>query len=129
VIFPIENYLTGFFFKKYFYIIGLKGFVMNTTKIIKEVSLEEFKEIISKYKDNIVVNPHAFDHLSDAQRKVFKEQNLIDALLKENPRGIGLQRNGRYAAFYRRNWGFLRIILEIKDPKLEITTYKHRNYA
>lgn len=34
-----------------------------------------------------------------------------------------MQRNGRYAAFYRRNWGFLRIILEIKDPKLEIITF------
>lgn len=97
--------------------------VMNTTKIVKEVNLEDFKEIISKYKDNTYVNPHALDHLSDAQRKVFKEQGLIDALLKENPRGVGLQRNGRYAAFYRRNWGFLRIILEIKDPKLEIITF------
>lgn len=96
---------------------------MNTTKIIKEVSLEEFKDILSKYKDNIYINSHAFDHLSDAQRKLFKEQELIDALLKENPRGIGLQRNGRYAAFFRRNWGFLRIILEIKDPKLEIITF------
>lgn len=96
---------------------------MNTTKIIKEVTLEEFKDIISKYKDNIILNPHALDHLSDAQRKLFKEQSLIDALLKENARGVGLQRNGRYAVFYRRNWGFLRIILEIKDPKLEITTF------
>ncbi len=96
---------------------------MNTTKIIKEVNLEDFKEIIFKYKDNVYVNPHALDHLSDAQRKVFKKQSLIDALLKESPRGVGLQRNGRYTAFYRRNWGFLRIILEVKDPKLEIITF------
>ncbi len=96
---------------------------MNTTKIIKEVNLGDFKKIISKYKDNIYANPHALDHLSDAQRKVFKEQGLIDTILKENPRGVGLQRNGRYAAFYRRNWGFLRVILEIKDPKLEIITF------
>ena len=96
---------------------------MNTTKIIEEVSVHQFKSIISKYKSNIYANLHAFDHLSDAQRKVFKEQELIDTLLKENPRGVGLQRNGRYAAFYRRNWGFLRIILEIKEPKLEIITF------
>lgn len=96
---------------------------MNSTKIVKEVNLEDFKEVLSKYKGNIYVNPHAIDHLSDAQRKVFKEQGLIDTVLKENPRGVGLQRNGRYAAFYRRNWGFLRIILEIKDPKLEIITF------
>ena len=85
---------------------------MNTTKIIEEVPLEKFKDIISKYKSNIAVNPHALDHLSDAQRKIFKEQELIDTLLKESPKGVGVQRNGRYAAFYRRSWGFLRIILE-----------------
>ena len=96
---------------------------MNTTKIIKEVSLEEFKDIISKYKGKIEINPHALDHLSYAQRKLFKEQELIDTILKENPRGVGVQRNGRYAAFYRRNWGFLKIILDIKDPKLEIITF------
>lgn len=96
---------------------------MNTTKIIKEVSLEEFKEIISKYGSSVHINPHALDHLSDAQRKIFKEQELADTLFKESPRGVGLQRNGRYAAFYRRKWGFLRIILEIKEPKLEIITF------
>ena len=96
---------------------------MNTTKIIKKVSLEDFKDIISKYKSNIILNPHALDHLSDAQRKVFKEQDLLDTLFKENPRGVGLQLNGRYAVFYRRNWGFLRVILEIKYTKLEIITF------
>ncbi len=96
---------------------------MNTTKIIKKVSLEDFKDIISKYKSNIILNPHALDHLSDAQRKVFKEQDLLDTLFKENPRGVGLQLNGRYAIFYRRNWGFLRVILEIKYTKLEIITF------
>jgi len=103
--------------------VQLSRFIMNTTKIVKEVTLEEFKEIISKNTNSMVINPHVIDHLSDAQRKIFKEHSLIDALLKENPRGIGLQRNGRYAAFYRRNWGFLRIILEIKYPKLEIITF------
>ncbi len=96
---------------------------MSTTKIIKEVDLEEFKEIILKYKNNIDVNPHALDHLSEAQRKLFKEEELISTLLRENPRGVGLQQNGRYAAFFKRNWGFLRIILEIKEPKLEIITF------
>ena len=96
---------------------------MNTTKIIEVVSVHQFRSILSKYKSDIYTNLHAFDHLSNAQRKVFKEQELIDTLLRENPRGVGLQRNGRYAVFYRRNWGFLRIILEIKEPKLEIITF------
>ena len=32
---------------------------MNTAKIIKEVGLNEFKELISKFKDNIYINSHA----------------------------------------------------------------------
>ena len=96
---------------------------MNTTKIIREVSLEEFNELILEYKDRIIVNPHALDHLSDSQRKLYKERDLFDPLLRENPRGVGFQKNERYAAFYRRNFGFLKIILEVKEQKLEIITF------
>lgn len=96
---------------------------MSTTKIIKEVSIIQFKRIISKYKSNIYINPHALDHLSDAQRKVFKKEELKNVLLMENPRGVGLQRNGRYAAFFRRKEGYTRIIFEIKGSKLEIITF------
>ena len=46
---------------------------MNTTKIIESIDLTRFKEIISRYESKINVGPHALDHLSDAQRKLFKE--------------------------------------------------------
>ncbi|MFX1453074.1 MAG: hypothetical protein ACFFCM_19725 [Promethearchaeota archaeon] len=96
---------------------------MNTTKIIESIDVARFKRIVNKYKSNTYISPHAFDHFSDAQRKVFKEEELINTLLKENPRGIGLQRNGRYAVFYRRKWGFLRIIFALKKERLEIITF------
>ena len=96
---------------------------MNTTKIIESISIPRFKQIISDYKSKIKISPHALDHLSDSQRKVFKDEDLINPLLKENPRGVGLQRNGRYAAFFRRKEGFLRIIFEVKTDKLEIITF------
>ena len=96
---------------------------MNTTKLIEEISKARFVAILNKYKKKIVASPHALDHLSDAQRKVYKESDLINTLTKESPRGIGLQRNGRYAAFFRRKQGFIRIIFEIKHPKLEIITF------
>ena len=101
---------------------------MNTTKIIESVSVHRFKQIISKYKPKIKVSLHAFDHLSDAQRKVFKEGDLINSLTRENPRGIGLQRNGRYAVFFRRKEGFLRIICEVKKDRLEIITFINTEY-
>lgn len=101
---------------------------MNTTKIIESVSIQRFKDILSKYKSKIKVGPHAFDHLSDAQRKLFKEEDLIRILTRENPRGIGLQRNGRYAAFFRRKEDFLRIIFEVKKDRLEIITFINTDY-
>ena len=101
---------------------------MNTTRIIKEFDKSKFKSIIKKYKNNIYVSPHALDHLSNAQRKLFKEDELKDIIIKENPRGIGLQKNGRYSAFYKRKEGFMRIILEIKYPKLEIITFTITDY-
>ena len=101
---------------------------MNTAKIIEEVSKTQFKQIIMRYKNNLYLSPHALDHLSDAQRKLFKEDELKNIIIKENSRGIGLQKNGRYSAFYRRKDGFMRIILEIKHPKLEIITYTVTDY-
>src|SRR3990167_8110962 len=102
---------------------------MNTTKIIESVSLSRFKEIISIYKSKTKVSPHVLDHLSDSQRKVFKEEYLIATLTRENPRGVGLQRNGRYAAFFRRKEGFLRIIFELKNDQLEIITFINTDYV
>lgn len=96
---------------------------MNTTKIIEAVSTNGFKQILSNYKNKIKVSPHALDHLSDAQRKVFKEEELVGILAKETPKGVGLQRNGRYAAFFRKKWGYIRIILELKEDRLEIITF------
>ena len=96
---------------------------MNTTKIIEVVSSHRFKQILSNYKNKIKVGPHAVDHLSDAQRKVFKEEELIGILTKEPPRGVGLQRNGRYAAFFRKKEGYIWIILELKEDRLEIITF------
>ena len=55
---------------------------MDTTKIIKEIDSAEFRDIISKYSSNIVVNPHALDHISDGQRKIFDVHELIDPLLR-----------------------------------------------
>ena len=86
---------------------------MNTTKIIEEVSKEDFKEIVVKYSSKINVSSHAFDHLNMAQRNIFKDETLKDMIIKENPQSIGLQKNGRYAVFYKRKEGFTKLICEI----------------
>ena len=96
---------------------------MGTNKIIKEISLGEFKELLVSYTDKMVVGRHTLDHLSNAQRKIFKEEELVNPLMKETPQGVGLQANGRYSAFFRRKEGYLRIIFEAKKEKLEIITF------
>jgi len=95
---------------------------VNTTRIIEEFDISEFIEIVDKYKSRISVSLHALDHLSDSQRRLFNIDELVVPLLKERPCGVGLQLNGRFAVFYKRNWGFLKIILSI-GSRLDIITF------
>ena len=93
---------------------------MSATRIIKEIDYLLFKEQIEN--KNVIVNPHALFRLSEAQRKVYKEDELIETLSKEKPIFIGLQQNNRYAAFYSRKLGFLRIMFSI-GKEIEIITF------
>ena len=96
---------------------------MRSTIIIKEISYQDFKELVKPYLSYIFVSPHALDRLSDTQRKMFTQEQLIYPLLHETLRFIGRQENGRYALFFRRPYGFLRIVIAIKIDKLEIVTF------
>lgn len=96
---------------------------MNTTKIIESVSKTDWADILQTYKSKIYVSSHAFEHLNKAQRKVFKEKDLIDTITNEKPAGVGLQRNRRYAVFFKRDKYYLRIICIVKEHKLEIITF------
>ncbi len=92
-----------------------------STRAIEEVDRIRFKDITSN--KCIEVSPHTIDHLSDAQRKVFKEEELIYMLKRENPRKIFLQKNGRYASYYRKSDGYRKLILEIEDSKIIIVSF------
>ena len=92
-----------------------------TTKPTKELTGEEFKDLLDGLL--IEVSPHALDHLSEGQRKVFKERELKDMILKENPRKTYLQENFRYSAYFRRSDGFRRLIIELDNNKAVIVTF------
>ena len=100
----------------------LELFAMDifTTKPVEEISKREFKSIIRGKE--IIISPHAFNHLSERQRKVFKVEELMSMLKREIPRKIYLQLNGRYAAYYRKSDGYRKLILEITD-KVAIVTF------
>jgi hypothetical protein len=82
-----------------------------TTKPIKELSRIEFQELLSNKR--FVISFHASDHLSSEQRKVFKGRELVDMIRKEKPRKIYLQKNGRYAACYRRKYGYRKVLTNV----------------
>ena len=92
---------------------------MSSTRLIKRVSEEEYKELIGR---DIRVGHHALFRLSESQRNLYKADTLIEILRRERPCFVGLQHNGRCAAFFKRKGGYLRIIFEVSSC-LEITTF------
>ena len=96
---------------------------MNTTRIVKEISQDEYYDVILWYKDKIVVSSHALDVLSLSQRRTFKPEDLISMLLNDKPSGIGLQKNGNYAVYFKTGDGFRKIIISVKSMRLEIVTF------
>ncbi|MBI2581240.1 hypothetical protein HYV85_05560 [Candidatus Woesearchaeota archaeon] len=92
-----------------------------TTKPIEEKEHQEFKSLLKDKK--VEVSPHALDHLSLQQRKVFKEDELISMAERETPRRAYLQANGRYSAYYRKEDGYRRLIFDIEMQKAVIITF------
>lgn len=92
-----------------------------TTQPIEEIDKLRYKKIIAN-KD-IVVSSHALDHLSERQRKVFKEEDLLKMLENEEPRKTYLQKNSRLAVFFRRADGYRKLIIEVEDDKITIVTF------
>ena len=94
---------------------------MAETRIIKEVSYTEFRELIDKHK--IKVSPHAYFRLNEMQRKVYKDDDLIEMLTEEKPAFIGIQNNKNYAAFFSKKQGYLRLMLKVTNENIEIVTF------
>ncbi|MGM5485533.1 MAG: hypothetical protein ACQEP1_06720, partial [Nanobdellota archaeon] len=65
---------------------------IHTTKPIRELNHSEYLEMISGKGINITTQ--ALDRLSDKQRKIFKEEELINMLGRDNPKKVYLQKNG-----------------------------------
>jgi hypothetical protein len=92
-----------------------------STKPVTEISTEEFQYLI-KGKE-VIISPHAIWHLSNHQRKVFNVDELINIVLRETPRKVYLQENGRYAVYYRKSDGYRKIIIEIRSDKTIVVTF------
>ncbi len=94
---------------------------LYTTRPVRELGEQEFRDIIGKKP--VVLSPHALDHISMAQRKVFKDEDLINLVRKETPRKAYLQENGNYAAYYRTPDGYRKLIITNEKEKITIVTF------
>ena len=94
---------------------------MGSTKIIRKIDKAEFREWVSERE--VKSGTKALFRLSEGQRNLFKEEELVRILKREDPVLIGEQKNGRYAAIYRRKEGFMRIVFGLKENSLEIVTF------
>ncbi len=93
----------------------------NTTRRIKEINLLSFREIL--FNKIITVSDHCLDHLSIGQRKLFKQEDVINTVNRETPRKIFLQANGRYSLYYRKRKYYLKLIIQIEQDKAVIVSF------
>ncbi len=100
---------------------------MSENEIVEIISKEQFAQIVKKHFETMDVSPHALFRVSEAQRKIYKPEMLKNVLKKEKPKLIGLQKNGRYCAFFRRKNHFIKIIFFIMNKKTEIITFFNIN--
>ncbi|MAG61150.1 hypothetical protein CL619_05155 [archaeon] len=94
---------------------------INSTKPVKNITKTYYKSLI-KGKE-IILSPHALDHLSSRQRKIFNKEDLIQMIKKDNPIRIYLQENNRYRVYYRRSDGFRNVILSIFNQRVTIVSF------
>ena len=90
-----------------------------TTKPVREIEATALR--LALLNKEIKVSPHALDHLSQKQRKVFKEEDILHMTQREEPRKVYVQRNGRYACYYRKSDGYRKLIIEIGKTVTIIT--------
>ena len=92
-----------------------------STNPVKELRNKVFKELL---KDKAIeISPHAKDHLSLAQRKVFIDNELVLLLKQNRPKRVFLQRNKRHAAYYKLKGSIRTLILEIQKEKIIIISF------
>lgn len=96
---------------------------MVETRIIKEVDYFEYRRLVDRFKDKIKINPHAYFRLNEMQRKVYKDEALIELLTEEKPAFIGIQKNQNYAAFFSKKKGYLRLMFNATKTNIETVTF------
>ena len=98
--------------------------MFNDTQIKKKLSNLDFIKIMSKFSEKqIECTEHTFFRLSKSQKKMFTCDEIGKVLLKDRPFLVGVQYNENNAVFYKYKSKNLKIILSIRDRKVNIVTF------
>lgn len=93
-------------------------------KIKEKITIKSFLEKLNSYPPkNLNITPHAFFRLSEKQRNLYKEEDLINAIYSIKPLEISIQKNGRYAVIYPFKEKLLKVLFEIYPKKIYIVTF------
>ena len=103
----------------------LLDMVVTGHRIERKVEIDEFLELMKNYsKEKIECTKHTFFRLSEKQRKIFKDEDILRYILEQKPIFVGTQYNGAYAVFYDyKEKDVIRIVLDIKPNKIEVVTF------
>ncbi len=110
-------------FQFLFFIIEVVFLFMGTTEIVKKIDAVRFHNFLRKFSDNICFSSHVLDHLLLFQRDLNSIDKVMAMILREIPRGVGLQQNKRIALFFRRKEGFIRVIIFVHGQSIRIETF------
>ncbi|MFQ5620584.1 MAG: hypothetical protein ACE5FT_01950 [Candidatus Nanoarchaeia archaeon] len=90
------------------------------TKIIKLVNKGYFKSLLQRAK--IEPTKHTFFHVHIGQRNIYNI-TYIKKLTKRTPVLVGIQKNSLYAAYYKIQRGYTKVIMERKGNTFKIITF------
>ncbi len=93
-------------------------------KIESKISIKSFLIKFNNYSsEKIDITPHAFFRLSQKQRKLYKEEDLLNTIHSVMPIEVSIQKDGRYAVIYPFENKLLKVLLEIYPNKIYIVTF------
>jgi len=83
------------------------------------MQIKEFFIVIKNLE--IIISPHAKNHLNTRQRSLFSDDELMK-IIKKKP--ISIEQNGKkYVVIYRESDGFFKIVFVRKNNRLEVITF------
>ena len=93
-------------------------------QIKEKMSIKTFLEKFNSYSpEDLDITPHAFFRLSQKQRKLYKEEDLINTIYSIRPVEVAIHKDGRYVVIYPFKGKLLKVIFEIFPSKIYIVTF------